>query len=175
MKKQLSMMSGFEHPYEARALRKDGTTFPCEIQGKMMRYRGRQIRVTALVDITERKEAEQKRLDLERQVQNSQKLESLGVLAGGIAHDFNNLLMVVLGNIDLVLDSVPGDAEFRPQLLEVEQATRRAADLRQASTPAPWVHPARCAPAHGPRCPPAGCLPARSSGAPTRAECRSRA
>jgi len=53
-----SMLSGYEEPYEAVALRKDGTTFPCEIQGKMLYYHGRRIRVTALRDITERKIAE---------------------------------------------------------------------------------------------------------------------
>ena len=124
-----NMMAGYEQPYESLALRKDGTTFPCEIQGKMMRYRGRDIRVTALCDITERKRLRQQRLDLVRQVQHAQKLESLGVLAGGIAHDFNNLLMVILGNADLALDSLPDDADIRPLLGEIASATRHAADL----------------------------------------------
>ncbi|MFH1112637.1 MAG: PAS domain S-box protein [Pseudomonadota bacterium] len=52
------MLSGCEEPYEAVALRKDGSTFPCEIQGKMLNYRGSRIRVAALRDITERKQAE---------------------------------------------------------------------------------------------------------------------
>jgi PAS domain S-box-containing protein len=52
------MLSGQEEPYEARAIRKDGATFPCEIQGKMLTYEGRLIRVIALRDITERKRAE---------------------------------------------------------------------------------------------------------------------
>jgi two-component system cell cycle sensor histidine kinase/response regulator CckA len=124
-----NMVAGFEQPYEARALRKDGSTFPCEIQGKMMRYRGRGIRVTALIDITERKQIEQQRLDLVRQVQAAQKLESLGVLAGGIAHDFNNLLMVILGNTDLALDGLSPQSELKPMLHEIESATRQAADL----------------------------------------------
>ncbi len=49
---------GTKKPYEAVALRKDGTTFPCEIQGKMIDYRGSWIRVTALRDISGRKRAE---------------------------------------------------------------------------------------------------------------------
>ncbi len=54
-----NMLSGYEEPYEATALRKDGTTFPCEIQGKMLDYQGRRIRVTALRDITDRREVEE--------------------------------------------------------------------------------------------------------------------
>ncbi len=53
-----NMLSGYEEPYEAVALRRDGSTFPCEIQGKMLTYQGSLCRVTALRDITERKEAE---------------------------------------------------------------------------------------------------------------------
>ncbi len=54
-----NMLSGYESPYEVTALRKDGSTFPCEIQGRMMNYKGEKIRITALRDITERKQAEQ--------------------------------------------------------------------------------------------------------------------
>ena len=53
-----NMLSGYEGPYEGTALRKDGTTFPCEIQGRRIDYQGRSIRITALRDITERKQAE---------------------------------------------------------------------------------------------------------------------
>ncbi|MFH0822521.1 MAG: PAS domain S-box protein, partial [Pseudomonadota bacterium] len=53
------MLKGCEESYQAVALRKDGTTFPCEIQGKMLNYGGRRIRVTALRDITESAKAQQ--------------------------------------------------------------------------------------------------------------------
>jgi len=54
-----NMHTGYEKPYEVVALRKDGTTFPCEIQARMSECEGQSIRVTALRDITEKKEAEQ--------------------------------------------------------------------------------------------------------------------
>jgi len=55
-----NMLSGFEDPYQVTALRKDGSTFEAEIQARMYRYKGRDVRVTALRDITELKEAEAK-------------------------------------------------------------------------------------------------------------------
>jgi PAS domain S-box-containing protein len=78
--------------------------------------------VAIRADITQRKEAE----DVLRQ---SQKLESLGVLAGGIAHDFNNLLTTILGNANLGAMHLPPESPALPYLGQIEQATLRAADL----------------------------------------------
>jgi len=53
-----NMMSGYELPYEVTALRKDGSTFPASICGRMMHYKGKTVRVTSLRDISEQKQAE---------------------------------------------------------------------------------------------------------------------
>jgi len=66
---------------------------------------------------------------LEAQVQHSQKLESLGVLAGGIAHDFNNLLMGVLGNASLALMQLSPEAPAYSCVEHVQTAALRAAEL----------------------------------------------
>ncbi|HTY59836.1 MAG TPA: PAS domain S-box protein [Bacteroidota bacterium] len=79
-------------------------------------------------DITERTRVEAKRLDLERQLLHSQKLESLGVLAGGIAHDFNNLLTAMIGNLELALNRFPAPGA-KERIEKALQATRRAGDL----------------------------------------------
>lgn len=80
-------------------------------------------------DITERRRADEERRHLEMQVQQAQKLESLGVLAGGIAHDFNNMLMAILGNADLALQDLSGVSPARPMLVEIDRTAHRAAEL----------------------------------------------
>lgn len=81
------------------------------------------------LDISLRKQAEEEHRMLEQQVQHTQKLESLGVLAGGIAHDFNNLLMTILGNADLALRDISPVSPASPFLNEIVAAANCAADL----------------------------------------------
>ncbi len=80
-------------------------------------------------DVTDRVEAEETRLSLERQVQHAQKLKSLGVLSGGVAHDFNNLLMAILGHAELAMLEMKPDAPARESVLHIQKSSRRAADL----------------------------------------------
>ncbi|HWN94583.1 MAG TPA: CHASE domain-containing protein [Methylomirabilota bacterium] len=80
-------------------------------------------------DITERKRTEDERQVMERKFQETQKLESLGVLAGGIAHDFNNLLTGILGNASLARMEVAPDSPLQPYFQQIELASQRAADL----------------------------------------------
>ncbi len=80
-------------------------------------------------DISERQRAEQERLSLERRTFQTQKLESLGLLAGGFAHDFNNILTAILGYADLALRGMSLDAPEHGHLDEIRSAAHRAADL----------------------------------------------
>ena len=80
-------------------------------------------------DITEKKRAEEARLNMEQQLLHAQKLESLGVLAGGIAHDFNNILMSIIGNADLALMRVNRESPAVENLHRIEEAAAHAADL----------------------------------------------
>jgi signal transduction histidine kinase/CheY-like chemotaxis protein len=80
-------------------------------------------------DMTERKRAEAQRLALERKLLETQRLESIGVLAGGIAHDFNNILTAILGNAGIALLELPSGSAARDTIHQIEAATERAAML----------------------------------------------
>ena len=77
----------------------------------------------------ERRQHEDRRLTIERRLLESQKMESLGVLAGGIAHDFNNLLATIMGNAYLARGDVAGGSPAAQWLDEIERASHKAADL----------------------------------------------
>lgn len=87
------------------------------------------LHVSIMRDITERKHAEEERRRFEAKLQQTQKLESLGVLAGGIAHDFNNLLMGIFGFADLALMDLEAAHPARENVEQILVSARRAADL----------------------------------------------
>lgn len=80
-------------------------------------------------ELADRQRAEEQRRQMEVQMRQAQKLESLGVLAGGVAHDFNNLLTAMLGFSSLAAGKLPPDSPARPMLQEIEKAAHRAAEL----------------------------------------------
>jgi signal transduction histidine kinase/CheY-like chemotaxis protein len=80
-------------------------------------------------EVSERRRAERASLALERQMFETQKLESLGTFAGGVAHDFNNILTGVLGNADLALRKIGAGHPASEHLKRVIAASERAATL----------------------------------------------
>jgi PAS domain S-box-containing protein len=121
-----------------RNLTRYGRILHCSWQNSVLHGDdGKTTSILSLVqDITDRVLAEQQgrkaateKQALERKLQESQKLESLGVLAGGIAHDFNNLLTGVLGNASLARMDLDADSPVQPFLEQIEVAAMRAADL----------------------------------------------
>jgi PAS domain S-box-containing protein len=115
---------GNEDPYESRARRADGTTYPVEVRIRIgpVNVDGRPARVTAIRDLTERKK-------LEEEVRHAQKMEALGRLAGGIAHDFNNLLSVIVGAVGLAASEIESRHPAQEALDDVRRAADRAAEL----------------------------------------------
>lgn len=77
----------------------------------------------------ERRHAEEERRQLESRLEQSQKFESLGILAAGIAHDFNNLVMAMMGRVQIALNELPEGSPGRSSLLDIELAAGRATEL----------------------------------------------
>src|SRR6185295_377423 len=113
--------------YETSLVDAAGDYIPVAITAVMTTLDGEPVRMGAVRDLREARQREQERRGLEDQLQRSQRLESLGVLAGGVAHDFNNLLVGVLGNAELLQDSLrnPEDRELCESIVS---AAQRAAD-----------------------------------------------
>ncbi|MFN7951994.1 MAG: PAS domain-containing protein [bacterium] len=115
---------GAGYDVEYRIVRPDGEirwirdqAFPvADASGGLTRWSG------VAEDITER------RVLLE-QLHQTQRLESIGLLAGGIAHDFNNLLTVIGGNCELLLRSLPADERSRGLARDIQLAGERASSL----------------------------------------------
>ena len=101
---------------------KDARTIETEFIGTAYPEGDRRAIQVNLRDLTERRK-------FERELQHTQKLESLGLLAGGIAHDFNNLLTGMMGNASLLLADTPAEDPARVQLRSIVRASERAADL----------------------------------------------
>jgi PAS domain S-box-containing protein len=81
------------------------------------------------LDITERKQAEEEKAQLEIKNRNLQKAESLGQMAGAIAHHFNNQLGVVMGNLEMAIDDQPAESTTRGFLVSAMQGARKAAEV----------------------------------------------
>ncbi len=80
-------------------------------------------------EIAEKRQAEEKKAELENQLQHAQKMEAIGTLAGGIAHDFNNLLMSIQGYTSLMLMDSGVSQIQRDKLKHIEQSVHRGSEL----------------------------------------------
>ncbi len=114
---------------EAEGKRKDGTIFPTEVSTRLFQFEDRPFVMVSVRDVTERRRREQEREVVEKRLRQSQRVESLQLLASKLAHDFNNLLVGILGNASLGLMDVSADDPVRVNLEEIERAAEEAAQL----------------------------------------------
>jgi PAS domain S-box-containing protein len=117
-----------------RWLRRDGSVIFTEVRNvRVFDAVGRLVAVEGIArDVTERRRREEEQRALEQKLLETQKLESLGVLAGGIAHDFNNLLTGILGRVSLFRSEElePNlSSAAREHLEQIERAAVQAAEL----------------------------------------------
>ena len=107
----------------------DQSTVPCEYHTTVTNLNGQPSVLNFIRNISARIKREQQQQEMVARVQQSQKLESLGVLAGGIAHDFNNLLTSMLGNANLARSAESQHNPATHFLENIEAAAIRAGEL----------------------------------------------
>jgi PAS domain S-box-containing protein len=113
---------------EGWRVRKDGTFFWASVIIDPIREDGKLVGFAKITrDITERRDAQLKLEQMQRQLAESQRLDALGQLTGGVAHDFNNLLMVISGSVYALKKGTGEDA--RRAVAAIEAAIKRGATL----------------------------------------------
>ena len=116
---------------EASVVTKEGKRIPYEFTGGLLRDdQGNPLSICVVGrDITERRREEAEKRKLEVQLQQAQKMESIGTLAGGIAHDFNNILAAIMGYIQLAYYGASEPIRLRQYLDKTLKASYRAKGL----------------------------------------------
>jgi len=116
--------AGAELPlrYEMQGRRKDGALINLDVSVARIEWIGKPAIQGVYRDITEQKRSEEV-------MRQSQKTESLGVLAGGVAHDFNNLLQAMLGHASLALKKLPNSSPAYGNIAKAQHAAERASEL----------------------------------------------
>jgi len=116
---------------EKKFIKKDGSTVWGDLAVSPVKDReGRvQLMVGIVNDITDRKYSEEEREKLQAQLNQSQKMESVGRLAGGVAHDFNNMLGAIFGYTELSLRKIAPDHPVYTYLQDIKKAAERSANL----------------------------------------------
>lgn len=115
---------------ELRALRADGTSFPCELTIALAQLGSRTVFTGFVRDLSEREAASARAAALEEQLRQSQKMQAIGQLAGGVAHEFNNMLQVITGFLSLAVEELKVKApEAVNDLTQATDAAMRASDL----------------------------------------------
>ncbi len=113
------ILAGESLVFETKHNKKDGSTIDLEISARAIKIGNGLFIQSFYRDITERKK-------LQEHLFQSQKMDSIGVLAGGIAHDFNNILTAILGHAEIIRRYSVLDVKSTNSLGVIEDASRRA-------------------------------------------------
>ena len=115
--------------FELNIIAKDGRKIPAIMHVNMIEMHDKKLVIASVDDITERKRAEAKSTELEKQLQQAQRLETVGRLAGNIAHDFNNILTPIICYLESAQENLsPGDPLYE-DIQDIFVGTTRAQEL----------------------------------------------
>ena len=123
------VLKGATSRFERVICKLNGDEVLCEVCMVRLPDSNRNLIRCSLIDITERESAQLEQEKLQAQLNQSQKMESVGRLAGGVAHDFNNMLSVILGYSELALDEVNLSDSLHKDLRAIYDAAKRSADI----------------------------------------------
>jgi len=120
----------------------DGSVRDVAVYSSKIDIKGKSLLHSIIQDVSELKQTERERKELQARLQQAQKMEAIGTLAGGIAHDFNNILGAIIGYAELAKDLCTPGSNIANDLDKVLDAGGRAANLvkqilafsRQANT-----------------------------------------
>jgi len=128
------MLSGCESSYESVGIKSDGTKFPIEIHDRSFLYKGRQVKISAVRDITEQKKSEEALLERER-------MQGVLEVAGTICHELNQPLMTINGYAELIALGLPKDdplsekvSKLMKQVSRMGNITRRLMNITKYET-----------------------------------------
>ena len=88
-----------------------------------------EVMISVSQNITEHKKAQEDRDQLRDQLNQAQKMESIGRLAGGVAHDYNNMLTVIMGRTEVALNMADPESPYYTQLQQILHAAQRSAEI----------------------------------------------
>ena len=114
-------------PFEARGIRKDGSSFPVEFRVKHIDFQGRQVQVAAIRDVTDSEIAMQQKMALMERLADAKRMESLGLMASSVAHDLNNIMAGIITYPELLLMDLGEGFKYREELMMIREAGKRAA------------------------------------------------
>jgi PAS domain S-box-containing protein len=114
---------------ELEALDRSGREFPIELSITAVTVPDGQIFSAFIRDVTERRDAARHRDELDARLRQSERLESLGLLAGGVAHDLNNILAITSNFAEFIADRLPPGDPGRDDVAQIQSAAERGATL----------------------------------------------
>ena len=115
--------------YETTLIKKDGSIINVEVSYEIIDYHGQPATFAIIRDITDLKQTQKEKEELQNKLLERKKLEAIGSLGGGIAHDYNNKLAVIQGRAEIAISEINNSNPANEHLREILKTAKEAAKL----------------------------------------------